>query len=202
MANAGERWRTTDARCLYTANSGERPRTVADGTKVALKTTKVQAFGGSNPSPSARPLSPQTNRRLCRWPLLGPSAGLDQTALIGQHDRLHPVSQLELHKKIPDVTLDGCLSEVQLCRDLGIAQTARHEVQHLGLPSTQPIELSLSFRGDARHPHKGFDQTPGDGGRQQRFACGHHVNGGDQLLGWRVLEQKAAGACLERLEDV
>jgi len=53
MANVGERRRTKRASLKYGADVGERPRTVTDGLKVALKTTKVQAFGGSNPSPSA-----------------------------------------------------------------------------------------------------------------------------------------------------
>ena len=54
MANAGERQRTKGASVKYSADVGERPRTLADEAKVTLKTTKVQAFGGSNPSPSAR----------------------------------------------------------------------------------------------------------------------------------------------------
>jgi len=56
-ANNGEQWRTSAGEAVnvkYGAGVGESPRTVADGSKVALKTTKVQAFGGSNPSPSAR----------------------------------------------------------------------------------------------------------------------------------------------------
>ena len=54
MANVGERQRTKRADVKYGADVGERLRTLADDAKVALKTTKVQAFGGSNPSPSAR----------------------------------------------------------------------------------------------------------------------------------------------------
>ena len=53
LRRVGERWRTKRAGMKYAADVGERPRTVTDGLKVALKTTKVQAFGGSNPSPSA-----------------------------------------------------------------------------------------------------------------------------------------------------
>src|SRR5207302_382423 len=53
MANVGERRRTKRASLKYGADVGERPRTVTDGLKVALKTTKVQAFEGSNRSPSA-----------------------------------------------------------------------------------------------------------------------------------------------------
>ena len=53
MANVDERQRTKRDGVKYGADVGDRPRTVADGLKVALKTTKVQAFGGSNPSPSA-----------------------------------------------------------------------------------------------------------------------------------------------------
>ena len=54
MANSGERRRTKLANVEYGVDVGESPRTVADGSKVALKTTKVKAFGGSNPSPYAR----------------------------------------------------------------------------------------------------------------------------------------------------
>jgi hypothetical protein len=52
MANDDERRRTKDASVKYGEDVGARPRTVADGSKVTLTTPKVQAFGGSNPSPS------------------------------------------------------------------------------------------------------------------------------------------------------
>ena len=54
--NYGERWRTSADDQPSTCIQGERRRTMANagGRKTAvLKTTKVQAFGGSNPSPSA-----------------------------------------------------------------------------------------------------------------------------------------------------
>src|SRR5438132_9907758 len=51
MANVGERRRTKRASLKYGADVGERPRTVTDGLKVALKTTKVQAFGVRIPLP-------------------------------------------------------------------------------------------------------------------------------------------------------
>ncbi len=57
-ANSGERWRTSaDESCSlkYSADVGERPR---------LKTTKVQAFGGSNPSPSVFGFRPSAAVRL------------------------------------------------------------------------------------------------------------------------------------------
>ncbi len=53
-ANVGEQRRTTSANVKYAADDGERPRTMVDDAATVLKTTKVQAFGGSNPSPSAR----------------------------------------------------------------------------------------------------------------------------------------------------
>jgi hypothetical protein len=55
-ANYGERWRTLADEMPPIRVQGERWRTVvnAGGLKnTVLKTTKVQAFGGSNPSPSA-----------------------------------------------------------------------------------------------------------------------------------------------------
>ena len=53
MANVGERRRTKRTSVKYSADVGERPRTMADGSKVALKTARVQALVGSNPTPSA-----------------------------------------------------------------------------------------------------------------------------------------------------
>src|SRR5438128_5344722 len=55
MANVGERWRTISGKVKYGADDGERPRTFENEGTTVLKTTKVQAFGGSNPSPSATP---------------------------------------------------------------------------------------------------------------------------------------------------
>jgi hypothetical protein len=52
MANVGERQRTKGASVKYSADVGGRPRTLADGSKVTLKTARVQALVGSNPTPS------------------------------------------------------------------------------------------------------------------------------------------------------
>src|ERR1700737_1980835 len=67
--NRGELWRTL-------ANLGGREasdlcagRTLANYGELkngVLKTTKVQAFGGSNPSPSARSIPPKSNAIGCR----------------------------------------------------------------------------------------------------------------------------------------
>jgi hypothetical protein len=54
LANVGERWRTKGQRVMYRANVGERLRMLVNYARPVLKTTKVQAFGGSNPSPSAK----------------------------------------------------------------------------------------------------------------------------------------------------
>jgi hypothetical protein len=53
-ANYGELWRTLADERAMTHIQGERWRTVANAgeRKNTVKTTKVQAFGGSNPSPS------------------------------------------------------------------------------------------------------------------------------------------------------
>src|ERR1700682_1220692 len=66
MTNVGERWRTKGQRLMYRANVGERLRTLVDYARPVLKTTKVQAFGGSNPSPSARSIPPKSNAIGCR----------------------------------------------------------------------------------------------------------------------------------------
>src|SRR5437762_1614637 len=53
MANVGERWRTTRGNVKYAADDGERPRTLANNRATGLKTARVQALVGSNPTPSA-----------------------------------------------------------------------------------------------------------------------------------------------------
>jgi len=65
-ANSGELQRTLADERAASCVQGERWRTVANAgelKKTVLKTTKVQAFGGSNPSPSASALF---RRRLSR----------------------------------------------------------------------------------------------------------------------------------------
>jgi hypothetical protein len=55
-ADYGERWRTVADERLLMCIQRERRRTMANNDErknTGLKTTKVQAFGGSNPSPSA-----------------------------------------------------------------------------------------------------------------------------------------------------
>ena len=53
LANVGERRRTKRVDVKYSADVGERPRTIVNSQGAVLKTARVQALVGSNPTPSA-----------------------------------------------------------------------------------------------------------------------------------------------------
>ena len=50
--------------------------------------------------------------------------GGDQSVLVGEHDDLDPVAQIELGQDTPDMTLHGGLGEDQLLGDLGVREAA------------------------------------------------------------------------------
>ena len=46
------------------------------------------------------------------------SARLEQSRLVREHNRLHAVSKVELHRDVCDVGLHGGVADVELARDL------------------------------------------------------------------------------------
>ena len=53
------------------------------------------------------------------------SVGLEQPGLVGEHDGLDAVAQVELLEDVGDVRLDGRLADEQLLPDLGVREAAR-----------------------------------------------------------------------------
>jgi hypothetical protein len=86
--------------------------------------------------------------------------------------------------------------------DLTVAEPLADQRQHLPLPLGEHGRAVL--RGLVSGPGGGElgDQPAGDPGRQQRLAGRDHPNGMQQLGRPAVLEQEAAGAGLQGLEDV
>ena len=62
-------------------------------------------------------------------------AGFDEAALVGEHDRLHPVAQPQLGEDVGDVGLDRALADVQVGGELGVALAGGQQLQHLSSPA-------------------------------------------------------------------
>jgi hypothetical protein len=100
------------------------------------------------------------------------------------------------------VGLHGRLGEHELLGDLGVRQPARDELEDLELPRG---ELLQAFAGFGARPARraggggqamavALEQPPGDPGSDDRLAGGDRADGGQQLGGLGVLEQKTARA--------
>src|SRR5579872_2268025 len=96
----------------------------------------------------------------------GPSApvlaGADQARLVGEHDRLNAVPELQLRENVRHVRLDGGLAERQLRGELGVAQAAGEQPQHLKLPGGQARQVTVHHRLDGRVRCEPLDEPARD----------------------------------------
>src|SRR5918996_2233465 len=125
-----------------------------------------------------------------------------EAALVGEDDRLDAVAGAQLGENPLHVRLDGGLLDHQRLDDLAVRQAAGDELEHAALAGRQLLEPLCDRgvrRGLAGHAS---NHRSGDGGREERVAGGDRVDGGDELLRPRALEQEAGGARAERSEDV
>jgi hypothetical protein len=106
---------------------------------------------------------------------------VEESGLVGQHDRLRTVAQPELLQQASDVRLDGRVADEELGADLGVGESARDQAEHLHLPGGQ-----AAHRRGWRLPVQSgevLDHAPGDAGGEQRLSPGDDPYRGDQLLG-------------------
>jgi hypothetical protein len=82
---------------------------------------------------------------------------------------------------------------VQLGGQLGVAQPAGQQPQHLGLARGERGQVAVQGGGVRGAPGEAFHQAAGDRRGQQGVAGADHPDGGHQVLGRDVLEQEAAG---------
>src|SRR3954468_21830752 len=106
----------------------------------------------------------------------------DQTALVGKHDRLHPVAQAELSEDVRHVRLDGSLADPELSCKLRVRLSGSQQTQHFRLARRELFKADVVTRA-ARDPRVALDHPPRDRRRQQRIAPGHDPYGSDQLFG-------------------
>lgn len=72
-----------------------------------------------------------------------------ETQLVGQHHRLHPVAQPQLHQDPAHMGLDRVLLHDEFPGDLEIGQPARHQAEHLEFPRGERAQLVRQARGSA-----------------------------------------------------
>src|SRR5271155_342685 len=119
----------------------------------------------------------------------GAAAWPDDAVFVGEHRDLDAVAQVQLGEDAGNVAFYGGVAEVELGRDLGIRQALGNQPHDLEFPLAEAPGRTAA-RGAWRGPAaEVLDQAPGDGGGEQRLACGHGPYGGGQLLPAGVLEQ-------------
>ena len=92
------------------------------------------------------------------------------------------------------------LTENQLAGDLAVGQAAGDQSENLELALGEILgQRGRLWRGLAGER---LDQRSCHRRGQQRFTAGHHAHRGDELLGWRVLQEESAGTGAHRLEHV
>ena len=110
---AGRRARSAATRAGTASTGCSAPATC--GSRSGVRTPAPAAAA----SPTTRSSSPAPPSPADRPSRLG---RLEQVRLVGQHDRLRPVAQVELLQQPGDVGLDGGVADEQLAADLGVGQ--------------------------------------------------------------------------------
>ena len=175
------------ARCRSAPDSRSRPAAARPGR------------GRLNGATRQRPSSP----RRSDGSGAGPGAGSDDPRLVGEHDELRPVAQVELEQQVRDVRLHGRLGEHEALGDLAVRQALGDELQDLALALGELAHLPVPAGvGGRRRLDEPLEQAPGHRRGDQRLARRHDADRGDEVRGRHVLEQEPARAGAQRLDDV
>src|SRR3954454_22707193 len=94
------------------------------------------------------PAASSRGRVLCGTKAAGPvvtkddaaASGLEETALVGEHDGLCAVPQLQLLEQPGDVGLDRGVADEQLAADLGVREPAGDQSEHVHLARGQRLD--------------------------------------------------------------
>ncbi len=104
---------------------------------------------------------------------------------------------------MPDVRLDRGLTDEERAGDLGVAQPASHEAEHVDLALGEPLQDG-GRRGVGRRQSRGepVEQSPGDARGDHGVTAGHYSDGRHQVVRRHVLEEESARTGTQRLDDV
>src|SRR5437867_1366729 len=78
-----------------------------------------------------------------------PHVSLEDPRLVGEHDCLDAVAEVELLEDVGDVRLDRRLADVELLRDLPVREAAGDQARDISFALTEVIEF-LRRRGTGR----------------------------------------------------
>src|SRR6185437_1392214 len=129
-------------------------------------------------SQSVRPGSSLGQTVTLRFTWLVPA---EQPGLVGEYDRLYPVTQAKLLQDVRDVRLHGRLADEQRAADLRIGQAGGDQPEDLEFPFGELAQFLR--RCGPRYASELPDHALGDGGRQQRVAGGDGADRAYELLG-------------------
>src|SRR5918996_124942 len=101
----------------------------------------------------------------CGWLISG-----EEARLVGEHDRLDAVAEIELLEDVRDVCFDGRVADVELLADLRVRETARDEAEHVQLAIGQVGQLLR--RLSVRDSRELLDHALRDRRREERLAAG------------------------------
>ena len=124
-------------------------------------------------------------------------AGGDETTLVGEHDCLGAVSEPEFGQDAGDVALDRGGPDVERVGDLGVAGSCAELGEDLTFAVGERVEPSAGGGVGGERLGEASDETPGDGGVEQRASAGDGAHSGGEFFWWDVLEHEATGAGLE-----
>src|SRR5579884_130930 len=133
------------------------------------------------------------------------AAGRDQARLVGEDHRLDAVAQAELGQEVGDVGLDRRLADVEALGDLGVRQAPGQLAQHLQLTAGELLGQLVEGRPPgARTGVAGelVEQAPGHPRLDEGVTPSHRPHPRHQVVGGHVLQQEAAGAGPNRVEQV
>jgi hypothetical protein len=88
--------------------------------------------------------------------VIGCASASKQARLMGEHDRLDAVSELELLEEVRDVCLDGRVADVELLADLSVGEAARDQ---RNTSSSRSVSSSSSLGGSRCEMRVNFSIT-------------------------------------------
>src|SRR6202022_1864902 len=143
------------------------------------------------------PALPQRGRELSSG-----GAGFDQPDLVGEDHGLDAVAQFQLVEHVGDVRFDSGFPDLQVFSDLRVGEPTAEERQHLALSIGQRLQVGAAGTHRRALLRKLLDEPLRDRWREQRLATCGHPYAADQLFRRDVLEEEAARAGRQRVEDV
>src|SRR5450755_5196248 len=95
-------------------------------------------------------------------------AWADEAGLVGEHNRLRAIAEVQLGQDPADMGLVGLLGDDQSVTDLGVGEATGYQPQDLGLPAGEHAERCGRWRAGPRAAGELCDQPPGYGRGEQR----------------------------------